>query len=285
VKDHLLQLAGAVPPEARRNLAREYLQVYVLRLLHEAGAFSRMAFVGGTALRLLHRLPRFSEDLDFSALSAEPLDAGALFHRIGAGLERAGYEVAVRACEEGAVSNAFLRFGGLPRLLGWSSDPRLGLSVKVEVNRRPPQGALVETTLVQRFFPVALRHHDLPSLFAGKLHALLARPWTKGRDWFDLAWYLTEERGVEPNLPLLRNALAQTGHDPDLAGRWREAVRVRLAALPWAEVVRDLAPFLERQSDLAHLSPELLANLLDGRERRAEGQGEPTRWLRERSRA
>lgn len=262
MKDHLLQLAREAPPEVRRNLAREYLQVYLLRLLHEAGAFSEMAFVGGTALRLLHRLPRFSEDLDFSALSAEPPEAAPLFRRLGAGLERAGYEVAVRAREEGAVSNAFFRFGGLPRLLGWSADPRLGLSVKVEVDRRPPRGATVETTLVQRFFPVALRHHDLPSLFAGKLHAILARPWAKGRDWFDLAWYLTEKRGVEPNLPLLENALAQTGHDPGLAARWREAVRARLASLEWAAVARDLAPFLERQSDLAHLSPELLARLL-----------------------
>ncbi|MEW6488325.1 MAG: nucleotidyl transferase AbiEii/AbiGii toxin family protein [Thermodesulfobacteriota bacterium] len=262
MRDHLLQLAREAPTEDRRNLAREYLQVYLLRLLHEAGAFSWAAFVGGTALRLLHRLPRFSEDLDFSAVSSELPEVASAFRRLKAGLEDAGYDVVVRAREEGPVSNAFFRFPGLPRLLGWSPDPRLALSVKVEVDRRPPEGAGVETTLVQRFFPVALRHHDLPSLFAGKLHAILARPWAKGRDWFDLAWYLTEKAGVEPNLVLLRNALAQTGNDPSQAEDWREAVRTRLAGLDWAAVERDLAPFLERRSDLAHLSPELLAKLL-----------------------
>lgn len=262
MKDHLLQTLRETPAEGRRNLAREYLQVYLLRLLHEIGAASRLAFVGGTALRLLHRLPRFSEDLDFCALAGAPVRPTDLYRHLKAGLEKAGYEVAVRAGEDRTVSSALFRFTGLPRLLGWSGDPRLALSIKLEIDQRPPEGAALEATLVHRFFPVALRHHDLPSLFAGKLHALLARPWAKGRDWFDLAWYLTEKRGLEPNLVLLRNALGQTGQDAGLAVRWRDAVLTRLSSLDWAAACRDLAPFLERQQDLAHLSPELLAKLL-----------------------
>ncbi|MBI5015804.1 MAG: nucleotidyl transferase AbiEii/AbiGii toxin family protein [Deltaproteobacteria bacterium] len=263
MRDHLLQVVGDTPPEARRNLAREYLQVYLLRLLHEAGAFRPLAFVGGTALRLLHRLPRFSEDLDFSAATAaEPLDAERLFRGLKAGLEAAGYRVGARARSQRAVASAFFRFEGLTQALGWSDDPRLALAVKIEVDLRPPDGARLETTLVQRFFPVALRHHDLPSLFAGKLHALLARPWAKGRDWFDLAWYLTEKRGTEPNLALLANALAQTGGDPSEAPHWREAVRERLRRLHWATVERDVAPFAERREDLRHLSREAIEKLL-----------------------
>jgi hypothetical protein len=134
--------------------------------------------------------------------------------------------------------------------------------VKVEIDHRPPEGAQVETTLVQRFFPVALRHHDLQSLFSGKLHALLARPWPKGRDWFDLVWYLTEKAGTEPNLVLLENALVQTGLDATLAKHWSRALSERLRRLDWAAVERDLEPFVERPGDLRHLSKDAIDKLL-----------------------
>jgi len=263
MRDHLLQRMEGEPVEERRNLAREYLQVYLLRLLHEAGANRALAFQGGTALRLLHRLPRFSEDLDFASIHGEDApDPEALFREIKAKLENSGYQIGVRARTERAVVSAFFRFEGLPRALGWSEDPRLALAVKVEMDLRPPEGAGVETTLVQRFFPVAVRHHDLPSLFSGKLHALLARPWAKGRDWFDLTWYLTEKRGTEPNSVFLANALSQTGHDPALAARWRQAVRERLAEIDWGAVEKDVAPFLERPEDLRHISPGGIEKLL-----------------------
>jgi hypothetical protein len=150
----------------------------------------------------------------------------------------------------------------LPREIGWSRDPRLALAVKVEIDMRPPDGAEVEATLIQRFFPLALRHYDLPSLFAGKIHAVLTRPYAKGRDWFDLVWYLTEKRNVGPNPRLLENALRQTGHAEMAAGDWRDAVRERLRALNWEEVTADLRPFLERQSDVHHMSPHLVEKLL-----------------------
>lgn len=263
MKDHLLQQLRGAPPDQRRNLSREYLQIYLLRLMHEAGASSKVAFIGGTALRLLYRMPRFSEDLDFSATPrGGPLDAEGLFRAMKRALELAGYAVTVKAKPRPPVVNAFFRFDGLPREGGWTTDPRLGLSIKVEADLAPPSGAKVETTLIQRFFPVALVHHDLASLFAGKLHALLARPHPKGRDWFDLVWYLTEQRGLLPNLPLLANALAQTGHRGLAAPRWREHVRARLHALDWGLVIRDLKPFVEREADLEQLSPALIEKLL-----------------------
>ena len=203
MKDHLLQQVAQGPTETLGNRAREYLQAYLLRLIHEAGGFRHLAFLGDTALRLLHRLPRFSEDLDFA--TATTVAAGGasapteLFLRLKSSLVAAGYEVTVKARTEPTVASAFFRFEGLPRLVGFSSDPRLALSVKVKIDTNPPAGAGVETTLMQRFFPIAVRHHDLPSLFAGKLHALLARPYPKGRDWYDLVWYRTEQRRLEPN--------------------------------------------------------------------------------------
>lgn len=267
MKDHLIQTVAGLAPDQRLNPAREYLQMYVLRLLHGAKAYGQLAFVGGTALRVLHDLPRFSEDLDFCATparapaSADAMDPQWLWKRLAGDLGKAGYDVRIKQRCDKAVAYAFFRFQGLPQALGASRDPRLGLIVKVEIDRRPPDGAVIETTLVQRPFPIALRHHDLPSLFAGKLHAILCRPYAKGRDWFDLVWYLTAKRGLEPNLLLLANALRQTHSRVD-AARWREAVRKRMRALAWAEVTADLRGFLQRPDDLGQISPELIEKAL-----------------------
>ena len=258
MKEHLLQIVGAEPVARRANLAREYLHVYVLRLIHDAGAMSDLCFVGGTALRLLHRMPRFSEDLDFSG---NPGDPSRLFAALARRLGEAGYRVSLRKRKTtAAVAGAFLRFDGLHRDAGWSPGPRIALSIRLEFDRRPPAGAGIETTLIQRFFPVMLRHHDLPSLLSGKLHAILARPWAKGRDWYDLVWYLTEHRGLEPNRTLLANALRQTGHEAP--ADWRAAILERLGKLRWTEVLRDVRPFLERQDDLDLLSRDAVAALL-----------------------
>lgn len=264
---HLLQQLEGIAPKSRENVAREYLQVYVLRLLHERGAMANLAFVGGTALRLLYRIPRFSEDLDFSALPERGAKTPAmepLFRRVTADLEEAGYRMTVKGKQPRSVVQVWLRFDGLPEICGWSTDPRIGLSLRVEADLRPPGGARAETTLIQRFFPIALRHHDPASLFAGKLHAILARPWAKGRDWYDLVWYLTEMRGLEPNRELLSNALAQTGHRAIDANDWRAAVLAKLATLDWNAVLADLRPFVERPSDLESLSRDGVAGLLRG---------------------
>jgi hypothetical protein len=241
----------------------------MLRLLHTAEAYRHIAFLGGTALRVLYDLPRFSEDLDLSAAPARPSKAGEvqldihwLWKRLASDLQKAGYTVQIKQRSEKAVANAFFRFQGLPKDLGFSRDPRLGLLINVEIDRQPPAGAGIETTLVQRPFPIALRHHDLPSLFAGKLHAILCRPYTKGRDWFDLAWYLTARRGLQPNLDLLASALKQTRTSID-ASTWREAVRTRLRSLKWAEVEADLRGFLQRPDDLEQIRPEIIEKALD----------------------
>lgn len=120
MKSHLLQLVGTEPVDRRLNLAREYLQMYILRLLHDSGSTSDLAFVDGTALRLLHRLPRFSEDLDFclEALPNRPTFVPKrLFGMMERELSKAGYEVSVKAKPakpERTVANAFFSFWATP---------------------------------------------------------------------------------------------------------------------------------------------------------------------------
>ena len=69
------------------------------------------------------------------------------------------------------------------------------------------------TTIVRRYQTLHLQHHDRATLLAGKLHAILQRPYPKGRDVNDLLWYLSDPAWPEPNLVMLNNALQQTGWD------------------------------------------------------------------------
>ena len=105
---------------------------------------------------------------------------------------------------------------------------------------------------------------DKASLLAGKLHAILQRSYTKGRDIYDLLWYLSDPDWPQPNLILLNNALAQTNWEGEkLTGtNWRGFVKARLMNLNWKSVVEDVRPFVETGFDLGLLTRDNLENVL-----------------------
>ena len=105
---------------------------------------------------------------------------------------------------------------------------------------------------MRRHTTLSLYHHDRSSLLAGKLHAVLRRPYTKGRDLYDLIWYLSAPDWPAPNLSLLNAALHQSGWDGEemAPDSWRHRVRGRLDALDWERAAADVRPFLERQEDV-----------------------------------
>jgi predicted nucleotidyltransferase component of viral defense system len=224
-----------------------------------------IAFHGGTALRLMHGLPRFSEDLDFAL---ELPDRGFALRDglryIRSDLEAEGYGVDLRVNDTTAVHNGWVRLPGLLYELGLSARSEEVLRIKIEVDTNPPAGAGLATTLVRRFVTLRLHHHDRSSMLAGKLHAVLQRSWTKGRDLFDLLWYLSDSEWPEPNLVLLNNALLQTGWEGGAltSGGWRHTVRERLQELDWPRVVSDVRPFLEPGADIELLTLDNLLSLI-----------------------
>jgi hypothetical protein len=162
------------------------------------------------------------------------------------------------------VKFAFVSFRGLLFELGLSAHAAEALSVRVEVDSNPPAGAGLASTIVRRHVILHVRHHDKASLFAGKLHAVLARRYTKGRDIYDLLWYLSDRMWPAPNLELLNNALRQTRWQgsPITLENWRQLVSRRLETIRWRQVVEDVRPFLERPEDVALLTQENLLALL-----------------------
>jgi hypothetical protein len=262
----LRQLAAQADNDlVRGGLVREYLQARVLESLQDTGVFLRWAFVGGTALRFLFSLPRFSEDLDFSLIKAgEAAGFRTALYEVKRALSLEGYRIEIKVNEQNPVASAWIRFPGLPHELGLSPHPSQILSIKVETDTRPPSGAGIVTSIVRRHVTLNLCHHDKASLLAGKLHAVLSREWTKGRDLYDLAWYLADRTWPAPNLVLLNAALVQTGWAGPVmtAGNWRDEVRQRIESLDWKRARADVSPFLERERDIALVTAEALDGLL-----------------------
>jgi hypothetical protein len=266
MKAYLYELVRSTPtPALGYNVAREYLQARILGALQRAGAMVPLAFHGGTALRLLYASPRYSEDLDFALEQARPqYDLRGYLRAIRSELTAEGYALEVRLNDRRVVHNAFLRFRGLPYDLGLSPHRDRTLAVKIEVDSNPPAGAGLTTTVIRRYVTLQLQHHDRASLLAGKLHALLQRPYLKGRDVYDLLWYLSDPDWPAPNLALLNHALQQTGWTGERLAQdtWRPMVRERLESASWDQVVADVRPFLEPSASIELLTPENLMRVL-----------------------
>ena len=234
---------------------REITQEIVLAGLGRTDFFQHAAFQGGTCLRILHGLNRFSEDLDF-ALQAP--DAGFVLRPYLDALAKEltaysyGLEIDDRSKADQAVRMAFLKDDLVGKLLQLAYRPATGpsrkLRIKLEVDANPPAGATFETKYLDFPFPSALRVFDPPSLFAGKVHALLCREYLKGRDWYDFIWYTSRRTPV--NYKLLAAALSQLGpwQGQQLAIHrdwYVEQLRAKIEATDWPQAREDVHRFVK----------------------------------------
>lgn len=198
------------------NVIREIVQELALAALSQAGLFKFAAFQGGTCLRILYGLSRFSEDLDFVLLQE---NRNFKWENYAASLAKEfqafGLDVQIqdRSKVGSSIKTAFIKRDSVGQVLTFqfprARSQSQTIRIKLEVDSRPPAGAVHETKMINFPYPCAVTVHDLSSLFAGKCHALLCRTYTKGRDYYDLLWYLRKKTPV--NLVLLQNALEQTG--------------------------------------------------------------------------
>lgn len=266
LKKRLEKYAIATAVQEEQAL-KEIVQEVALYCLGRAGFFARAAFHGGTSLRLLHGLPRFSEDLDFLLVRPDSsFDWTPYLNKLKEGLTQFGLKSQVldRSRMDQAVRKALLKDDSVAAQLNlqfYRGRAQPALRIKLEIDVNPPQGAWFTQTFLsfpQDFFVL---HQDLPSNFALKLHALLCRTYVKGRDWYDFNWYVRE--GIAPNLDHLEAALRQIGPWKDQAIRidrdWViEALSEKITALDWEQTAQDVARFLgatERES-LVHWSRE-----------------------------
>jgi predicted nucleotidyltransferase component of viral defense system len=241
---------------------REITQEVALAALARTDFFRHAAFRGGTCLRILHGLARFSEDLDFALQAADPtFRLESYLPVIRREMTAYGYDIEFvdRSRVDEAVRTAFLKDDSLGDLLQLQYRPTTGPSrmirIKLEVDTNPPAGGSFETRYLDFPFPQATVAHDPPSLFAGKIHALLCRRYLKGRDWYDFIWYTARRTPV--NYRLLAAALDQTGPwagtAPDADRDWcLAALEAKIKSIDWSRARDDVRAFV-RAADLPSL--------------------------------
>ena len=247
------------------HLVREYLQARILQSLQRAGAMQTLAFHGGTSLRFLYDIPRYSEDLDFALeLHPEAYDFRAYLQQIANDFSAEAYVVDVKLNEKRAVHKAFVRFRGLLHELGLSGHAEEVLAIKIEVDTNPPSYAGLMTTPLHKHVPLNLQHHDPATLLAGKLSTILQRDYTKGRDIYDLWWYLKQPNWPEPNLEYLNRCLQQGGwvNGPLTLANWRTIVREQILPLKWSLVIEDVGSFIIDSEGRADFGKKQLLALL-----------------------
>lgn len=204
---------------------REILQEIALLGLWRSRFFERAAFYGGTALRILHGMDRYSEDLDFSLLKpAVKFDLTRYSDALEKEIRSFGFEATVTArakSDSSAIRSAFPKADTLKHLLVINTEEALArriprgqvLKIKIEVDTDPPPGFDTETRFLLQPIPFSVRAFSLPDMFAGKMHAVLCRAWksrVKGRDWYDLIWYAANHPRL--HLAHLEHRMIQSGH-------------------------------------------------------------------------
>jgi len=234
---------------------REITQEVVLAALGRTEFFKYALFQGGTCLRIFYGLQRFSEDMDFLLGQADrDFQLQPHLHAVSEELKAYGYEVEIadRSQADGAVRKAFLKDDSLGKILQLKyanrSGPARKIRVRLEVDAQPPSGSGGEIKYVDFPFVSAVAVQDRPSLFAGKLHALLCREYVKGRDWYDFLWYTSQKVGV--NYAFLSSALNQQGpwrhQEVQADGPWCLAhLEDRINSIDWAAAREDVRRFVK----------------------------------------
>ena len=257
---------------------REVMQEIALLGLWRSKFFENAAFYGGTALRVLYGLDRFSEDLDFSLLEKRKnFDLGDYSEALKRELASFGFAVEIESRPKpasAAIQSAFLKADTRTQMITVEFDKGLVqkvprnqvLKIKLEIDVDPPPGFTTEVRYLLRPVPFSVRTFSLPDLFAGKMHAVLCRGWksrVKGRDWYDLVWFVAYH--PELHLAHLEQRMRQTGHwqgaAPLTAGDLRDLLAKRIDKVDIDQIRREVEPFVKDAAALAIWSKEFFLDV------------------------
>jgi len=264
--------------EDKKNAIKEVVQEIVLCGLSRGGFFKEAAFYGGTALRIFYGLDRFSEDLDFSLVTQDPnFDLTKYFPYIENETKSLGLDFSVQEKSKSIDSNiksAFLKGNTKEHIMTFyenSDDTKFInkdelIRIKFEVDVNPPVGATYETKFGLLPSPYQVRLYDLPSLFAGKIHACLCRNWksrVKGRDFYDYIFFLSI--GARVNLENLKAKLVQSkfiNEDYDLTiDNLKALLNERFENLDIEQAKQDVLPFIKDKTKLDLWSKEFFIEI------------------------
>lgn len=253
--EYRLQQYSILSKQDELNAIKEIVQEIILAGLSRSDFFKQAAFQGGTCLRIVYGLPRFSEDLDFILIQPDknfiwqPYLTLILTELKAYGFQVEGQD---RSKADTNIKKAFIKDDSFGQILKMNykrnaSDAQK-IQIKLEIDIHPPLGSHFDVKFLDFPFPFSLTLQDFPSLFAGKCHALLCRDYIKGRDWYDFTWYVSQK--IDINYPLLQNALHQSGpwKDKDVSvtkSSVIEALYQKVNKIDWESAKKDVIQFLK----------------------------------------
>ena len=262
----------------KKNSIKEVVQEITLCGLSRAGFFSKAAFYGGTALRIFYGLDRFSEDLDFSLMVTDPtFNFSEYIPVLEKEVRSYGLKFNTEVKEKSVDSNiksAFMKGNTKEHMLMFYSNedfiPSIAanelIKVKFEVDVNPPSYADFETKYRLLPIPYEIVLYDMPSLFAGKIHAILCRAWknrVKGRDLYDFIFYMS--RGVTVNLRHLTARLIQSGYINEGAklslGDVKEILKEKFYSIDFSQAKQDVLPFIVNPASLDVWKAEFFSSI------------------------
>ncbi len=258
---------------------KEILQELALVGLWRAHFFEHAAFYGGTALRILYGLDRFSEDLDFTLLAPNPKYSLKAYHEaIRNELTSYGFSVEIDTKDKSWVTpirTAFIKTNtlgeilkiGIPRSLVRGLHPEMLLKIKLEVDTDPAPAYDVETRFLLTPFSIGIRTVVLTDIFAGKMHAVLFREWkgrVKGRDWYDWFWLVRQNTILSLQRLAIHMRRAGTLRNDEILTRERfeQLMLDKIERLDFASAKADIQPFVTDSAQIADWSVDLFRHLL-----------------------
>ena len=257
---------------------REIMQEITLAGLSRTNFFEKAAFYGGTALRVFYGLDRFSEDLDFSLFESNPgFSLEPYFSAILEEFEAIGMTVSIKEkkkTKQSTIDSAFLKSETVWKELILEDiikqtevKSNKKIKIKIEVDREPPLGFDTEEKLLIRPFSFYVKCFTRPSLFAGKMHALLYRKWknrVKGRDWYDLEWYI--RKGIPLNVSHFLHRAKDTGdwqEDTITSAQIIELLKKKIDSVSFSGIKDDVVRFIKDDEVLDIWSPSYFKDLIE----------------------
>ncbi len=228
-------------PEAdRRAVLREILQYIILSILYKTDLGKQLGFMGGTSLHIFFQTKRFSEDLDFNLLGKLPYPFHELLEIVHKELTLLGLESEYTVNTNTNVYKSFIKFPSLIHGLGFVAHKDEKVQIKLEIDIKPPKLYVYETDLMQGYGQESyVQRADLASMFAAKLYVCFHREYVKGRDFFDVLWFL--QKNIVPYYPLMK----ELGLDIQSKSQVVDYFTKGLKKIDFALVKKDILPLLQ----------------------------------------
>lgn len=282
VINEILKTYNCLSSEDYKNALKEIVQEITLLGLYRQNFFDKVAFYGGSALRIAYNIDRFSEDLDFTLLKASKnFDISKYFKGLEDEFTSFGLSFKIQKKIKNFDTNidsAFIKGNTLKHLILIENlninkvffNKNDLIKVKIEIDTDPPNpSGNSEVLFSSKIIPYSYRILTKESLFSGKLHAILCRDYkskrVKGRDFYDFIWFINSK--IKPDLKYLEAKMKQSKH---LESKVVLSLKIlkdllidKFNIVDFNEARKDIMPFIKDTPNLEVWSKDFFLFLLN----------------------